>query len=169
MRGPTEVRPTKGDQWMIHCERCGTAVPLRPTGAVHHCLGCRLYLCGTCHDGISVRCSGCQRSTATGLRPSVGITGARDALRALRQASGGVCHRPIGSPVRRRCGGYSQGARAGQRANQAAEPRIGRTSAGSRALIPIRGRLRTGSRGMRAARPPSSSLVSSSSSPPRCS
>ena len=72
---------------MIHCERCGTEVPLRPTGAAHYCLGCRLYLCGTCHDGISVRCSECQGSTATGLRAAEGITAARDALRALRQAS----------------------------------------------------------------------------------
>ena len=70
---------------MIHCERCGTEVPLRPAGAAHYCLGCRLYLCGNCHDGVSVRCSACQGSM--GLRDAGGITPAREALRALEQAS----------------------------------------------------------------------------------
>ena len=76
-----------GDGGMIHCERCGKKVPLSPVGAAQYCLGCRLFLCGGCHDGISVRCSECQGSTATGLDTAAGITAARDAMRALRQAS----------------------------------------------------------------------------------
>ena len=70
---------------MIHCERCGTGVPLRPAGAAHYCLGCRLYLCGNCHDGVSVRCSECEGSMR--MRRAGGLTAARDALRALQQAS----------------------------------------------------------------------------------
>ena len=83
---------------MIHCERCGTEVALRPAGAAHYCLGCRLYLCGNCHDGISVRCHECQGSTAMGLRNAGGVSAARDALRALQQASDdlGRLRAPVG-------------------------------------------------------------------------
>ena len=76
-----------GNGGLIHCERCGTEVPLSPVGAAQYCLGCRLYLCRTCHDGISVRCADCQGSTANGLHAAAGISAARDAIRALRQAS----------------------------------------------------------------------------------
>ena len=177
---------------MIHCERCGTEVPLRPAGAAHYCLGCRLYLCGNCHDGVSVRCSECQGSTAMGLRSAEGITSAREALRALQQAADdlGRLRAPPGEgsdggPFADRRDDLAlaqvkavSAVRASEYALARVAPRFAvraegirqevslvraRTrllseepevpSAASRAIIPVRRWLMTGSRRVRAARP----------------
>jgi hypothetical protein len=75
------------DGGRIFCERCGTETPLWPNGAIGYCLGCRLFLCATCHDAARVRCFECQRSTTAGSRSAEGMSAAREALRVLGGAS----------------------------------------------------------------------------------
>ena len=74
----------------IFCERCGVETHLLPPGATQFCLGCRLYLCGACYPGITVRCADCAWSRTNQARAYVGLGAARDALHVAEVALAAV-------------------------------------------------------------------------------